>query len=74
MLPHEFDALVAQWGWPKFRAKQVRDWVYQKMLTDPERMTNLSKHDREKLAQHVNFESAEIIRRQDSNDGTRKLL
>src|SRR5690242_11288932 len=74
LLPDEFDALVAQWGWPKFRAKQVRDWVYQKMVTDPRNMTNLSKHDREKLLDNVNFESAEIIRRQDSNDGTRKLL
>jgi 23S rRNA (adenine2503-C2)-methyltransferase len=74
LLPHEFDALVAQWGWPKFRAKQVRDWVYQKMVTDPQQMTNLSKLDREKLLENVNFESAEIIRRQDSSDGTRKLL
>jgi 23S rRNA (adenine2503-C2)-methyltransferase len=74
LLPHEFDALVAQWGWPKFRAKQVRDWVYQKMVTDPQQMTNLSKLDREKLLENVNFESAEIVRRQDSSDGTRKLL
>ncbi len=74
LLPDEFHALVARWGWPKFRAKQVRDWVYQKMVTDPRSMTNLSKHDREKLLDTVNFESAQIIRRQDSNDGTRKLL
>src|SRR5690606_34312072 len=26
----EFDTLVQSWGWPRFRAQQVRDWVYTK--------------------------------------------
>ena len=35
MNPEEFDALVAGWDWPRFRGKQVRDWVYSKLVADP---------------------------------------
>ena len=42
-----FDDVVTSWGWPKFRAQQVRDWVYGKLIADPAHMTNLSKADRE---------------------------
>ena len=42
-----FDTLAIDWGWPKFRANQVRDWVYKKGIFDPLLMTNLSKLDRE---------------------------
>ena len=69
-----FDELVVGWGWPKFRAQQVRDWVYGKLVTDPARMTNLAPRDRETLAQRVAFTSAEVTRKQVSEDGTFKLL
>src|SRR5688572_13016796 len=42
-----FDAAVIEWGWPRFRAQQVRDWVYGKGVTDPAQMSNLSKSDRQ---------------------------
>jgi hypothetical protein len=29
----EFDAAVLRWGWPRFRAQQVRDWAYGKLVT-----------------------------------------
>src|SRR2546425_13270316 len=38
--PAEFDAAVTSWGWPRFRGKQVRDWVYGKLVADPAAMTN----------------------------------
>ena len=46
LLPAEFDVLVNDWGWPAFRAQQVRDWVYSKLVDAPERMSNLGKMDR----------------------------
>lgn len=70
----EWDALVAGWGWPKFRAQQVRDWVYHKGVRDPAAMTSLSKADRETLAAKVRFGSAEVLAHQVSEDGTQKLL
>ena len=57
-----------------FRSKQVLDWVYAKHVTDPAKMTNLSPLDRTRLIQHLSFGDAEITKRQDSDDGTQKLL
>ena len=36
--PQAFDDLARSWGWPRFRADQVRDWVYRKLVTDPQAM------------------------------------
>lgn len=74
MSPAEFDLLVARWGWPAFRAQQVRDWVYRKLLDAPDMMSNLSRSDRGTLAERVEFTFSQIVSRQTSNDGTIKLL
>ncbi len=52
----------------------MRDWVYRKGVFDPGQMTNLSKSDRKTLHENVNFFTSSITRRQDSSDGTQKLL
>src|SRR5688572_6763829 len=72
--PANFDREVAGWGWPRFRGKQVRDWVFTKLADDPDRMTNLSKQDRDLLRERVEVATSEITRRQSSTDGTEKLL
>src|SRR6476660_8380829 len=74
LLPAAFDDAVAGWGWPRFRGKQVREWAYGKLVSDASRMTNLGSRDRALLAERVEFARADITRRQDSADGTRKLL
>ena len=70
----ETDAAVQAWGWPKFRGKQVRDWVYGKGVDDPGRMTNFAAADRAVLSDRLAFATSEVVRRQDSDDGTIKLL
>ena len=65
-----FDAAVVEWGWPRFRAQQVRDWVYGKGVSDPAQMSNLSKSDRQTLADRVTILTAQVTRRQQSSDGT----
>jgi 23S rRNA (adenine2503-C2)-methyltransferase len=74
LAPAEFDAVIERLGWPAFRGKQVRDWVYNKLVTDPSQMTNLPAADRAKLAETVTFSSATVTKEQHSNDGTIKLL
>lgn len=74
LTPAAFEAELRGWGWPKFRAKQVRDWVYTKSVLDPALMSNLSKADREALGVRVKFGGSEITADQLSEDGTRKLL
>jgi 23S rRNA (adenine2503-C2)-methyltransferase len=69
-----FDAHVQTWGWPKFRAQQVRDWVYNKAVADPAAMSNLSRADQEFLGQRVQFVTSTLANQQSSSDGTQKLL
>jgi 23S rRNA (adenine2503-C2)-methyltransferase len=64
----------AQRGMPRFRAKQILEWVYDKNVIDPAQMTNLSAGDRLALAREMVFESGETIATQEASDGVRKLL
>jgi 23S rRNA (adenine2503-C2)-methyltransferase len=59
---------------PAFRSKQILEWVYQKGVADPEKMTNLSKLDRDRLAAGMTFLSGNAIAHQIASDGTQKLL
>jgi len=70
----EFDARAAEWKWPRFRAGQVRDWVYQKGVLDFASMSNLSKRDRDELPQRIHLVQSTIVSHQTSEDGTEKLL
>jgi 23S rRNA (adenine2503-C2)-methyltransferase len=74
LLPDQFDAEAAGWGWPRFRGKQVRDWVYRKGVAEPEGMSNLSRRDRESLRERVAFATGSVTAHQRSEDGTQKLL
>ena len=46
----ELEEVIKDLGEPKFRAKQVYEWIWKKFVGDIEEMTNLSKSLREKLA------------------------
>jgi len=70
----EFDRMMVDWGWPKFRAQQVRGWVYHKGILDPQGFTNLSQKDRDTLAERLTFGTATVTVHQISEDGTQKLL
>ncbi len=70
----QFDDMVVGWGWPRFRAQQVRDWIYGKLIAQPALMSNLSKKDQDLLASRVVFTTAQIVTSQRSADGTGKLL
>jgi len=59
---------------PKFRAKQILEWVYVKGIADPELMTNLSNADRAMLSREMTFLSGPTVAHQLATDGTQKLL
>ena len=67
------DWLVEQ-SEPKFRAKQIFDWLYVKRINSFSKMTNLSKELREKLAQSFEITTLEVAVKQESKDGTIKFL
>lgn len=59
----------------KFRAKQVYEWLHQKLVTSFDEMTNLSKSLRERLESLCFIPQIEIIDKRESNiDGTVKYL
>jgi 23S rRNA (adenine2503-C2)-methyltransferase len=74
LMPEEFDKRAKAFNWPKFRGRQVREWVYGKHISDPAQMTNLSALDRGVLGANFVFENATILKQQQSEDGTLKLL
>ena len=59
---------------PRFRARQILEWVYEKGVTDPSQMSSLSKADRDLLHSQVTFLSGEVLSHQLASDGTQKLL
>ena len=47
----ELEAFVVAQGEPRFRARQLWDWMYRQLATDFDAMTNLPRACRERLAQ-----------------------
>jgi len=68
----ELEEMMAALGEPKFRAKQVHEWVWQKFAADIHDMTNLSKALREKLATEFFIPKVKMHHSQYSSDGTIK--
>ncbi len=59
---------------PKFRAKQLYNWIYTKKVTDFNKMENLPKDLRSKLDKEFTILSTQIISKQVSSDGSIKYL
>ena len=59
---------------PKYRAKQILGWVYQRRAESFEAMTDLPKGLRSELDAAFDFYRAKTIATQNSEDGTQKLL
>ena len=65
----------ADLGEPAYRAKQVRDWIYNKGVFDFESMTNLPADLRERLAELATLHSLETVSSKGSKtDGSEKFL
>ena len=57
-----------------FRAEQIFKWLYQEKVKRFDEMTNLSLDLREKLKQNYTICNFEVIKKQESKDGTKKYL
>jgi len=67
-------SFCAELGEKPFRAKQLMKWIHQRGIDDFERMTDLSKPLREKLAAVAEVRAPEVMSDSPSSDGTRKWL
>ena len=70
----DLKVVAAELGMPKFTASQMAKWIYQQHVLDIDKMTNISKANREKLKEHYEIGAMEPIDSQKSKDGTIKYL
>lgn len=61
-------------GEPKFRGKQVAQWIYKRNAGSFEQMTDLPAALRQKLAQCASFTRSRVLKKSESPDGTVKYL
>lgn len=66
--------LDESWKLPKFRVKQLLEWIFTHREYDPDNMSNLPKTFKESLAEHFDWHMPEIVSRLDGDDGATKLL
>ena len=74
LTPTELKSIVAELGMPAFTAKQIAQWLYEKHVRSIDEMTNISKQNRERLAEDYEVGAMEPIDCQRSKDGTIKYL
>jgi len=74
LLPEELEPIMAREGAPRYAARQVFSWLYQKRADSFDGMTDLGKELRSKLACGYRLNEAKLERVQESADGTKKLL
>ena len=66
--------LARSLGMPAFTGGQMASWLYQKQVGDIDEMTNLSKQNRQRLAENYEVGALAPIDSQRSKDGTIKYL
>ena len=70
----ELTDLVVELGQPKFRAKQIFEWLHKHNATSYDQLTNGPKDLRQKLSELYPLYQPKVIERKVSADGTRKYL
>lgn len=70
----ELKTIAAAYGMPRFAASQIASWLYRNRVDSIDKMTNLSKANREKLAADFEVGYTAPIEANRSDDGTIKYL
>ena len=65
--PDEIDHRLGEWGWEKYRGRQLREWIYHKLSADPGEISNLSKLQRQTLTEGFDFGLGRVTHRQMSD-------
>lgn len=71
----ELETMMKELGQPKFRAKQLWEWIYHHFAAEHEEMTNLPKALREALADKTQFgDLTPVVTELSSDEHTEKVL
>lgn len=74
MTKEQLTAAAVGLGLPKFKSGQIAKWIYEKRVDDISLMTDLSKTERQRLAEHYTVGREAPIETRTSADGTVKCL
>jgi 23S rRNA (adenine2503-C2)-methyltransferase len=70
----ELTAFLNERKQPAYRAKQIRQWLFQKRVTAFSEMTNLARPLRDQLEEHFTISRLKTLRRAEARDRTVKFL
>jgi 23S rRNA (adenine2503-C2)-methyltransferase len=70
----QLSAWMVERGLPKYRSKQIFQWIFQRRATTFAEMTDLGKDLRQQLESAFRIYTASIAAHQQADDGTEKLL
>ena len=74
LTPDQLTERLAALGMPRFRTKQIHEWIFQKRAASFEEMTNIGKWERGFLAERFEIFTSAVKRNLTSADGTQKIL
>lgn len=74
MSREELENLLGELKQPKFRAKQLHEWLHVHLATSYDEMTNIPKSLRSALNESNPLNAPKIVDKQVSHDGTRKYI
>ncbi|MGD0336898.1 MAG: 23S rRNA (adenine(2503)-C(2))-methyltransferase RlmN [Candidatus Omnitrophota bacterium] len=74
LTPEELEKVIVGWGVPRFHARQIYAWIYQKGASAFSEMSNLPLSLRIKLEKEFSLSRPEVIKAMQSRDSTEKLL
>jgi 23S rRNA (adenine2503-C2)-methyltransferase len=70
----ELEQALHDLGHPRFHARQIFQWIHKRGVSDFALMSDLSRELRATLAAHFGIDTPAVVRREQSADGTAKLL
>jgi 23S rRNA (adenine2503-C2)-methyltransferase len=70
----ELEQALESMGHPRFHARQLYQWVHKRGVTDFAGMTDIGRELRSSLAGAFRLATPEVVRREESTDGTTKFL
>lgn len=70
----DLTTLIESWGFPRFRGKQVYEWLHRHHCSSYDEMSNVPKNLRIQLGTAFPTTSIKLFNKQTSQDGTRKYV
>lgn len=70
----EIAAFLGEMGQPRYRAVQVTEWIYKKLKTSFDEMTNLPKQLRQELGLRARIMNLEVLEQKEDPSGAVKML